>query len=139
MPLYQSLASYVSSILMPALVISPPFADCPIPGPTDLSKAAELNEVALPCKLHPQWFVTTPELSQTFAKISDRSHSTRLTCFIVWIWIASTPLIPPARSGQTLTVLFSDSGLLDHLSIPAEASLHLKCEFNRFSRFNPPL
>ena len=31
------------------------------------------------------------------------------------------------------------SVLLDHLSIPAGASLHLKCEFNRFSRFNPPL
>ena len=124
---------------MPAPVISPPFAGCPIPGPTNLSKAAELNEVALPCKLHPKWFVTTPKLSQTITKTSDRSYSTRLTCFIMRIWITSTPLIPPARSGQTLTVLFFDSGLLDHLSIPAEASLHLKCEFNRFSRFNPLL
>ena len=41
----------------------PPFAGRPTPRPIDLSKATELNEMTLPCKLHPgigpQWITTT--------------------------------------------------------------------------------
>ena len=56
------------------LVTLTPFAGCPMPRPIDLSKATELKEMALPCKSHPQWIVTT---LQTIT--NDHKHFRQIT------------------------------------------------------------